>query len=172
VGLGLRETVEALLPNASKETYEQLREAYFHHWVDTYAHTPLLFEGVPDVLEGLRSSGYLLAIATGKSRRGLERDMDRVGQREHFVATRTVDEAPSKPHPGMVLDLLSELGVTAPRALMIGDTSYDLCMAASAGSPSLGVSSGSQSCQQLETYDPLACLPSVSMLSPWLKERS
>lgn len=168
VGLGLKETAEALLPGSSETTFIELREAYFRHWVETYAHQPLLFEGVPEILETLKSAGYLLAVATGKSRRGLERDMGRVGQREHFAATRTVDEAPSKPHPGMILDLLDELGVTAERALMVGDTSYDLMMAKAADCSAVGVGTGSQSCQQLAEHQPLACMPSVSHLPEWL----
>lgn len=168
VGLGLRETVEALLPGADQELYDRLREAYFQHWVRSYAHRPLLFEGAQETLTRLHEAGFLLAVATGKSRRGLERDMDRVGTRELFAGTRTVDEAPSKPHPGMVLDLLDDLGVEAGRALVIGDTSYDLRMAAAAGTRALGVSSGSHSCEQLAHHGPLGCLPSVLKLPAWL----
>lgn len=172
VGLGLRETVEALLPDADQELYDQLREAYFRHWVQTYAERPLLFEGAEETLIELREAGFFLAIATGKSRRGLERDMNRVGTREHFAGTRTVDEAPSKPHPGMVLDLLDELGVEARDALVIGDTSYDLLMASAAGTRALGVSTGSHSCQQLARYEPVGCLSSVLQLPSWLESRA
>ncbi len=169
VGLGLRETVEALLPHADQVLYDRLREAYFEHWVRTYAERPPLFVGAEETLSRLRRAGFLLAVATGKSRRGLERDMDRVGTRELFAATRTVDEAPSKPHPGMVLDLLDDLGIEAKEALVIGDTSYDLRMATSAGTQSLGVSTGSHSCEQLAEYRPMACLSSVLELPEWLK---
>ncbi|MCB1034496.1 MAG: HAD-IA family hydrolase [Acidobacteria bacterium] len=168
IGMGLKETVEALLPGADPELYQRLREVYFKHWVSTYAERPLLFDGAEETLVRLHQAGYLLAVATGKSRRGLERDMDRVGTRELFAATRTVDEAPSKPHPEMVLALLDELGVQAGGALVIGDTSYDMEMATSAGTRSLGVSTGSHSCEELASYRPLGCLPSVLHLPDWL----
>jgi phosphoglycolate phosphatase len=172
VGLGLQETVEALFPGAKADFLGELRDAYFQHWVARYAHEPLLFADVESTLQRLADAGYLLAIATGKSRRGLERDMDRVGLREFFADTRTVDEAPSKPHPGMVLDLLSGLGVTARQAAVVGDTSYDLLMAHAAGTVAVGVASGSMSCEQLALHGPLACLASVRQLPAWLEQRN
>lgn len=169
IGLGLKETVEALLPGADDVLYDRLRQTYFQHWVGTYCERPMLFAGAEETLAELRDAGFLLAIATGKSRRGLERDMDRVGTRELFAATRTVDEAPSKPHPGMVLDLLDDLGVRPQDALVVGDTSYDLEMATAAGTRGLGVATGSHSCEELTRYHPLGCLPSVLQLPGWLE---
>ena len=168
IGLGLEETMEILMPDAGAGLRRRLREAYFHHWVDTYHARPLLFSGVEKLLAGLNEAGYLLAVATGKSRRGLERDMDRVGQREHFAVTRTVDEAPSKPHPQMILDIFEDLGVDPRRALVVGDTTYDMAMAQQAGASRLGVLTGSHSCEQMAVYTPLACLSSALEMPGWL----
>ncbi|MCH9650867.1 MAG: HAD-IA family hydrolase [Deltaproteobacteria bacterium] len=168
IGLGLEETMEKLMPDADADLRNRLRQAYFHHWVETYHGRPILFEGVDQLLVGLNREDYLLAVATGKSRRGLERDMDRVGQRQHFVTTRTVDEAASKPHPQMINDILDELGVQPERALMVGDTTYDMAMAKEAGASRLGVLTGSHSCEQLETYQPLACLSTALDIPGWL----
>lgn len=170
IGLGLEETMETLMPDADAELRKRLRDTYFHHWVETYHGRPLLFHGVDELLAELNRQDYLLAVATGKSRRGLERDMDRVGQRQHFVATRTVDEAASKPNPQMINDILDELGVQPQRALMVGDTTYDMGMAKEAGTSRLGVLTGSHSCEQLEVYEPLACLGSALEIPTWLTD--
>ncbi|MEM9290459.1 MAG: HAD-IA family hydrolase [Acidobacteriota bacterium] len=172
VGLGLKETMDALMPQAEEALRNELREAYFRHWVATYHAQPMLFPGVDEALTELSEAGYLLAVATGKSRRGLERDLDRVAGgelRRHFVGTRTVDEARSKPDPQMVFDLLKELGMRSDRSLMIGDTSYDLLMARSAGMASLGVTTGSHDREELNRYEPVACLDAATELPSWLR---
>ncbi len=168
VGLGLRETIDQLIPGCDAELYQQVLESYRAHWLATYQNQPLLFPGVPDMLRRLADEGYLLGIATGKSRRGLDYALTRSGLESLFHATRTVDEAPSKPHPGMLLDILDDLGVRPEEAVMIGDTIYDLEMARSARMAGLGVLSGSQGREELERFEPLACLPSVAQVPDWL----
>jgi phosphoglycolate phosphatase len=168
VGLGLRETIDQLIPGCDAELYSRVLETYRAHWLSTYQNQPLLFPGVPAMLRRLADEGYLLGIATGKSRRGLDYALQTSGLAGLFQATRTVDEAPSKPHPGMLLDILSEFGVRAEEAVMIGDTVYDLEMARAARMAGLAVLSGSQDREELLRFEPLACLPSVVELPDWL----
>jgi phosphoglycolate phosphatase len=168
IGLGLRETVEVLSPGCDEEQYGRILARYREHWFGTYRDLPLLFEGVRELLEGLVAEGYLLAVATGKSRRGLDYAMIQTGLEGLFQATRTADESFSKPHPKMLYDVFEELGVAPHEALMIGDTTYDLEMARNAGSPSVGVCSGSHPREELLQFEPVACLENVLHLAPWL----
>ncbi len=172
IGLGLRETIDILSPGCGEEMYEQILECYRKHWQSTYRDMPLLFSGVGEMLRGLADEGYLLAVATGKSRRGLDYALDQTGLGALFHATRTADEAFSKPHPQMLLDILDELGVEPRKAVMIGDTTYDLEMARSARTPSVGVCSGGHVREELERLGPLACLDDVVELAPWLAKRA
>src|ERR1700726_1723904 len=107
-GLGLRETVDTLVPGCDDALYDVVLECYRRHWVATFRDRPLLFPGVRAMLGDLAQGGYLLAVATGKSRRGLEHAFDQTGLRGHFHASRTADEALSKPHPQMLLDILDQ----------------------------------------------------------------
>jgi phosphoglycolate phosphatase len=168
IGQGLPETMQMLFPEGDTLLYQQIREMYFHLWPD-YRDRPSLFPGTADTLGQLAADGYLLAVATGKSRMGLNRDLQRSRTEALFASTRTVDEAPSKPHPGMVLDLLDELGVHSQRALVVGDTTYDLLMASNAGSGAVGVTTGSHPREQLLSASPLDCLDSVQDLRGWLQ---
>lgn len=168
IGLGLRETVEVLSPGCDDEQYGRILARYREHWFATYRDLPLLFDGVRELLEGLVAEGYLLAVATGKSRRGLDYAMIQTGLEGLFQATRTADESFSKPHPKMLYDVFEELGVAPHEALMIGDTTYDLEMARNAGSPSVGVCSGSHPREELLQFEPVACLENVLELAPWL----
>lgn len=172
IGLGLRETIERFHPGCPEERYWRILETYRRHWVTTYHARLGPFEGVRAALSELENAGYLLAVATAKSRRGLTRDFEVTGLGPFFVASRTMDEAPSKPHPDMLESLLEELGVHPGRALMIGDTVHDLQMAANAGIPALGVLSGSQTAEQLAAADPLGVLDLVTELPRWLRSRA
>ena len=169
IGLGLRETVEKLVPGFDKELYERLISTYRHLWYESYGCESALFAGVAQMLEALNAEGYVLAVATAKPLRGLRHDFDRTGVAEHFEAVKTVDDAPAKPHPGMLLDLLNETRTDAGEALMVGDTTHDLEMAKSAGVPALAVTSGSHSRELLLERRPLGCLDSVAALPEWLK---
>ncbi len=172
IGLGLKEVMAVLQPDADDGFRRRVTEVYYKHWLTSYRDTSTMFGGVPALLEHLAEAGFLLAVATGKGRRGLDRDLERTETREFFVASRTVDEAPSKPNPTMVLDLLDELGVQPRRALMIGDTTYDMRMAREAGSHALGVTSGSHGREQLLEHAPLDCLESVLELRGWLPRQA
>jgi phosphoglycolate phosphatase len=168
IGLGLRETIEELIPGVSDRQFEEIIEAYRRHWHGTFRDLPLLFPGVAAMLRGLAEEGYLLAVATGKSRRGLDYALVQTGLIDLFHATRTADEAFSKPHPQMLLDLLDDLGVGSRDALMIGDTTFDLEMARNAGTASAGVCTGSHCREELLRFSPLVCLERVVELPGWL----
>ncbi|HKV07417.1 MAG TPA: HAD-IA family hydrolase [Thermoanaerobaculia bacterium] len=172
IGLGLRETIDILSPGCGEELYGEILECYRKHWVATYRDVPPLFAGVEGMLRGLAEDGYLLAVATGKSRRGLEYALAQTGLHGIFHATRTVDEAFSKPHPQMLLDILDDLGVPPAEAVMIGDTTYDLEMAKNARTPSIGVCTGSHGREELESFGPVVCLDQVVDLAAWLAGRA
>ncbi|MBW8878172.1 MAG: HAD-IA family hydrolase [Acidobacteria bacterium] len=171
IGLGLRETIEILSPGCGEELFGRILECYRKHWVSTYRDAPLLFAGVQEMLRELAEAGYLLAVATGKSRRGLDYALEQTGLGDLFHATRTADESFSKPHPQMLLDILTELGVHPAEAVMIGDTTYDLEMARSARTHAVGVCSGGHGREELLRFEPIACLEQVVELVPWLAER-
>ena len=168
IGLGLRETVEVLCPGGGDQMFARILDCYRKHWHETYRDLPVLFDGVRETVLELAEDGYLLAVATGKSRRGLDHALEQTALQDVFHATRTVDEAFSKPHPQMLLDILDELGVRPSAAAMIGDTTYDLEMARNAGTAGIGVCSGSHGREELERLGPLACLERVSELREWL----
>ncbi len=169
VGLGLRETIELVFPGVEERQIGEIREAYRRHWLETFRDEPILYPGVPEMLANLTESGYLLAVATGKSRRGLDHALLHSGLGKYFLSTRTVDEAPSKPHPGMLLGLFDELGTKASETLMIGDTTWDLEMARNAGARSVAILSGTQEREALERAEPQACLATVVDITAWLE---
>jgi phosphoglycolate phosphatase len=117
----------------------------------------------------LHANGYLLGVATGKSRQGLERVLRHTALFPCFHATRCADECFSKPHPQMLEELMDELGVTPSRTLMVGDTSHDLLMARNAGVAALAVSYGAHKKEDLVAQAPLACVDSVEELQAWLE---
>jgi phosphoglycolate phosphatase len=168
IGLGLRETVEMFRPDCGDELFDRVVNVYRRLWTESFCRVPHLFAEVPEVLEKLRNDGYRLAIATAKSRGGLRHDLERTGLGGLFHSTRTIDEAPSKPNPQMLLDILLEQGVGQQESLMIGDTVHDLEMAANAGVRSVAVLSGCESREVLEPWQPVACLRSVTELVTWL----
>jgi phosphoglycolate phosphatase len=172
VGLGLRETVDSLVPGCDDQLYDQVLASYRRHWVGTYRDRPMLFPGVPAMLAELARRGYLLAVATGKSRRGLDHALDQTGLRAHFHATRTVDEAAGKPDPQMLLAILDELGVRPAAAVMVGDSIYDLQMAANAGTHSVAVASGAHRREELAALAPRALLDRIADLPGWLAGES
>lgn len=172
IGLGLRETIDVIVPDCTDEIYDQIVLTYRKHWFGTFQKQTRLFDGARETLDSLRQLGYGLAVATGKSRRGLEGELASTGIQGHFLATRTATEARSKPHPQMLLDLLEELGTSPGEALMIGDTSYDLEMAREAGVAALGVTSGGHDVDELGRLDPLATLSGVRDLPAWLAART
>lgn len=168
IGMGLIETMQRHFPEWDSATSGTIIENYRRLWRADFKNQVTLFPGSLEIIRGLHAAGYLLGVATAKGRVGLERELDATGLRPYFHATRTIDEAPSKPAPGMLLGLFDELGVRPAEALMIGDTSYDLEMATNARCASIGVLTGAQGPGHFAEHAPLAVLPSVRDLPAWL----
>lgn len=168
IGLGLDDTLDRLLPDSDERERARVIAGYGDLWRAHYHGVSTPFEGVERTLAALSRRGHLLAVATGKSRRGLDRDFETTGFGRFFAASRTADEALPKPDPRMLLDLLDELAVESAEALMIGDTTHDLEMARAAGVPAVAVTSGSHGPKVLERLEPLCCLGSVCELEEWL----
>lgn len=168
IGLGLLETLARHFPDGDLELYERVAEAYRTRWRAEFKERSSLIPGAAEAVARLHADGHLIGVATAKSRIGLERELDRSGLRPLVHASRTVDEAPSKPAPQMLLGLFDELGVRPEEALMVGDTSWDLQMAANAGCAGVGVLTGAQERAQLEAERPVAILDSVAALPGWL----
>lgn len=171
VGLGLKETILELSSGSTDpELHRKVIDTYRLHWREEFSRRPILFSDVRPTLKRLHTQGYLLAVATGKSRRGLDNDLAAAGIGDYFAGTRTVDEAPSKPSPQMLLDLMDELRAGESETLMVGDTSYDLLMAQHAGCASVGVLTGGHGRDELATASPLALLDHLGELPAWLGE--
>lgn len=167
IGLGLNEAIAHLLPELDVSGYGRLVERYRHHFLSQDSDIPL-FPGVSKAITDLRAAGFILAVATGKGRKGLDRAFRHTGLGDFFHASRCADESFSKPHPGMLQELMDEMCVTPDRTLMIGDTSHDLQMALNAGVPSLAAAYGAHSKESLLSFSPLACLDSFGDLNQWL----
>lgn len=168
IGLGLADAMRHAVPDLAPERYQAMVDRYRHHYLSG-DHELVLFEGIPAMLAELRERGHLLAVATGKSRLGLERSLDHSGLRGLFSASRCADECHSKPHPQMLEELMAEFGSTAGATVMIGDTSHDLLMAQNAGVDALAVTYGAHPHDHLLEHAPVACLHSVEELSSWLR---
>ncbi|MCZ7652429.1 MAG: HAD-IA family hydrolase [Thermoanaerobaculia bacterium] len=172
IGMGLRDSMEQFFPGSGDGFLAELTEAYRELWLGTYRERVALFPGARAAVEAVGAAGHLLAVATAKSRRGLDRELAATGIGPLFRATRTVDEAPPKPHPEMLLSLCAELAVPPAAALMVGDTTFDLDMARAAGAPAVGVLSGSHARERLAGSGPLAILGGVAELPGWLAARA
>lgn len=167
IGLGLVQALQTLLPDLPADDYPRLVERYRHHYLGR-DHCIPLFDGVAEGIRALSAQGFTLAVATGKSHAGLSRALDASGLGPCFTATRCADQTHSKPHPAMVLELLDELDAAPGRALVIGDTSHDLLMAANAGVASLGVTYGAHEPGDLTPHAPLALATSFAEVHAWL----
>ena len=169
IGLGLHDALRHAVPDLKAERVPEFVERYREHFRAS-EHTMDLFGGMRELLESLQSE-RILGIATGKSRRGLDRSLEATGLKPYFRASRCADETHPKPHPAMLLELMDELGVAAEGALMIGDTSHDLEMARAAGVDALAVTYGAHAEDNLRSCQPRACVATVAELSRWLSEQ-
>jgi len=167
IGLGLKDALSYAVPELPSSDYGKLAERYRHHYL---ARDPgiELFPGMREMLAALKENGHLLAVATGKSRAGLERVFAATQLKSYFDASRCADETHSKPHPAMLQELMQELLIEPEATLMIGDTAHDLQMAANAGVPALAVSYGAHPRGSLTAFNPLACIDTPQELAPWL----
>ena len=171
IGLGLHEAMQVVMPNIDPSFYPKMVERYRIHYLSKH-HELVLFDGVPDMLNELSQEGYFLAVATGKSRVGLNRALNAVGLLSLFDATRCADETFSKPHPAMLQELTRELGQDLRRTVMIGDTTHDLLMASNAGAAAVAVQYGAHPLDQLHACNPLYSTATVGQLHQWLSENA
>jgi phosphoglycolate phosphatase len=168
IGLGLHEAVTQLYPELNAETINAISEAYKQHYLYESEIEAPLFDGVTDLLDSLRTRGFTLAIATGKSRIGLNHSLDTHGLAHYFSSTRCAGENRSKPDPEMLLGVLSDVGINAKQALMIGDSEHDMLMAKNAGVGAIAVTHGVHKAKVLLKHKPLACLDRITELSNFL----
>lgn len=168
IGLGLVDALRYAMPDLQPDRHQEAAERYRHHYL-ARDHQLVLFAGAEALIAELSQARYFLAVATGKSRVGLDRALAGSGLGDYFHASRCADECHSKPHPQMLEELMAEFGVTPEDALMIGDTIHDLQMAKNAGVPSLAVSYGAHPRQLLEAETPLHCAASVDEMAAWLR---
>lgn len=168
IGLGLTEALQTLFPQLPAAWHPRLTERYRHHYLGRDARIPL-FPGADALIRGLHARDILLGVATGKSRKGLNRVLGYTGLAGCFHATRCADECFSKPHPQMLEEIMEELGVGPRRTLLVGDTSHDLQMAANAGVAAVAVSYGAHPREDLLAHGPVACVDSVEELKAWLE---
>ena len=167
IGLGIQEALRRAVPTVSVEDHPKLVDRFRFHYL-SIDHELNLFEGAKDLLFSLKDKGHLLAVATGKSRKGLDRSLGFHGLHEVFVDSRTPDETFAKPHPGMLLELSEALLVPMEKILMIGDTTHDLLMANNAGADAVAVTYGAHPIDVLRTENPLTCCTNVKELAEWL----
>jgi len=167
IGLGLHDALSRAVPELTAGRIEDFSARYRHHWF-ACEHEIVLFEGMREMLVELTERGVPLAVATGKSRRGLARAFDQTGLGALFEASRCADETHPKPHPAMLLELADELTVEPARIVMIGDTTHDLEMAAAAGAAGVGVTYGAHPRDQLAACEPVALVSDVEELRRWL----
>jgi phosphoglycolate phosphatase len=171
IGLGLMQALAHAAPDVPAEKYTELGNAYRQHYF-AQQDAIELFEGVLPLLGELKARGHWLAVATGKSRRGLNEVLQSVQLKDVFHSSRTADETASKPHPLMLQELMSEFDVLPERTLMIGDTTHDLQLASNAGCASVGVSYGAHAPESFDAHAPLFVAHSVAQLHTWLLQHA
>ena len=169
IGMALIPALAHAAPDVPKDKYPLLGERYRHHYA--VHHQDLsLFDSILPLLQALRERQHLLAVATGKSRKGLDEALHQVALRGMFDGSRTADETAGKPNPRMLHELMAEWGVPPERTLMIGDTTHDLQMALNAGCASVGVSYGAHEPGAFHALRPLQVVHSVRELHDWLRD--
>ena len=171
IGMALTQALAHAAPDVPPEKYPELGHRYRYHYLRLQDEVSL-FEGVLPLLDDLRARGHLLAVATGKSRRGLNEALQSAQLKGVFDGSRTADETAGKPHPLMLHELMAEFDVPPERLLMIGDTTHDLQMALNAGCASVGVSYGAHEPDAFHELKPLFVAHSVAQLHGWLLEEA
>ncbi|MCH2039808.1 MAG: HAD-IA family hydrolase [Saccharospirillaceae bacterium] len=175
IGLGLPEALQTVWPGIDASQMSEMTRVYARHFVYDSKVAMAFFDGVADLLGDLRQAGCKLAVATGKSRKGLDRmltqmEVDGRPVGEQFAASRCADETRSKPDPLMLKELLDELNIPAEEALMIGDTSFDLNMASALNIDSVAMSHGAHDRSVLLDCQPRAMCHSITELNQWIKQ--
>lgn len=168
IGLSLAEAIHTLYPHLTHEQVERFRQHYADVYTALDQQPSPLFDGVAESLAAFRAEGYRMAVATGKARRGLDRVLKANGLERFFDITRAADETRGKPHPLMLEQILDHCGVEPGRALMVGDSAFDLQMASNAGMHSVAVGYGAMSLQALAEFGPQVCIDHFGQLRQWL----
>jgi phosphoglycolate phosphatase len=168
IGLGLQEAIQHLFPMADDVLIDSLLTRYRATFFSDTTLQSQLFSGVYETIEQLHEAGFLLAIATGKSRRGLDKELSMSNLEEFFPISRTSEETLSKPHPMMLDEIVVDYSVEIEQALMIGDSEYDLQMANNLGMDSLAVDCGVHSRERLLEQNPVGFISMVTELPDWL----
>jgi phosphoglycolate phosphatase len=163
IGMGLQDAIAHIGRDIPKLKIPVVMARYLYHYSRLQDQVSL-FDGTLDMLRDLKNQGFYLAVATGKSRRGLNEALAQADLKQFFDATRTADETAGKPHPLMLQELMAELDVAADNTLMIGDTTHDLQLAVNAGTPSVAVSFGAHDSANFAPYSPLAIVHSTQQL--------
>ncbi len=169
IGLGVHDSLRRVVPSIDPAHFPKLVDRFRFHYL-AKDHELHLFQGMRELLEDLKTQGFMLGVATGKPRRGLDRSLRHHQLGHIFHDTRTADESFSKPHPGMLLDLSDSLQVPVRKILMIGDTTHDLEMAQAAGVDGVAVTYGAHPADALRSANSLACLDNVKELANWLEQ--
>lgn len=171
IGLGLAEALEELFPGLGVERSERLRQMYRQHYAHPDRPPERLYPDALNCLSMLRAAGVTMAVATGKSRAGLQRALDETGLEGWFAATRTAEETASKPDPTMLNQVMAELGFAPGQTVLVGDTTFDLDMAAAAGVARVGLTHGAHCRSHLERCAPEVLFDGLAELGPWLLAR-
>lgn len=171
IGLGLTDAMQYLLPDLPRTEYAKVVDRYRVHFLRRDGGTTL-FQGAAAMIRELHDAGFLLAVATGKSRRGLDRALAATGIGAYFHMTRCADEGFAKPHPGMLQAVMESLMATPAATLMIGDTTHDLEMAQAAGVAALAVTYGAHEREALVRQQPLAIIDTPPALRDWLAQHA
>lgn len=168
IGLSLKNAIKQLFHGIDADAQQRLVKNYSERFLSRQIDRDDLFDGVYDMLISLKQAGYQLAVATGKTRAGLDRALLGTGIADLFSVTRCADETQSKPDPSMVNEIIKHLGAANDRTLMVGDSVHDLQMAVNAEIASVGVSCGAHSRDVLEKHNPLLCLQYTTELIDFL----
>ena len=168
IGLGLADAMRTVAPGLPVRRHSELAAHYRQHYLAREDDIPL-FPGAVELLEELDASAYFLAVATGKTRAGLNRVLAKNGLATRFHATRCADEGLPKPHPDMLLHLMDRLAAAPHETLMIGDTTHDMELARNAGASALAVTYGAHTLAGLAGVSPLATVASIAELATWLR---
>lgn len=158
IGLSITKAMQALFPEVDGQTHEQLVGCYSKEYFSKQISQDDLFPGVYEMLVQLNGAGYQLAVATGKTRAGLQEALQATGTQELFCITRCADETASKPDPRMLCEIIQHTNTAKERALMVGDSTHDLQMALNAHISAIAVSCGAHPEEFLQQYNPLLCL--------------
>lgn len=169
IGLSLIPAIQRIFPGITDNDLKALLKLYSKYFKDDDTGAPVLYEGAKETLIHIRDAGHQLAIATGKSRAGLDRVLGSLEMKEYFDGSRCADETASKPHPMMLEELLEEFSVVPSEAVMIGDTEYDMDMARQIEMPRIAVSYGAHEIHRLHPFEPVMCLDRIDELKSWEK---